>query len=726
MSLIPPIATAALVVGTGLAAVFGIGLAAVAWWRSEGTPAARSFAVVMGACGMWAATNALQLYAAGTGRAGLATALHGVGVATLSFIPLTWFVFAAEYDNRSSLLRRRVILPLAFVSALFSVGNLTSFAHGLMWSGTRIVETGGFRLLVVTREPGFWAAVTFSYAVISAGSLVFLNLLFRSAHISRRQVGTILLAGLPPIVASIAHVARLSPVPGLDLSPVAFVVEGVVVYWALSRYEFLNLSPVARDAVVSDLQDGVVVVDDDGTVTDSNAAATELSSVEDPVGRDVEVAFPSIGSVVETVGDPVTDGGETVSRGVAVADAEDVYVDVNQTPISNHRETSVGSALVLHDVTRRERREGRLTALQQAGRKMSKETTPADVRRSAIEAGQKITGVPFVSIYSLEGDRLVPEVTSEGVERLTDDAPPTFEVGEGLVGTAFERGEVVAYDDLQSRVTTPDPTHPELPIRSAVIAPLGEDGVLMAGDTDPIEDRDTVRFFELLSNATHAAMKRAEREEDLRDRERTLQRKNERLDEFASVVSHDLRNPLSVASSYLELARETGERDHFEEVAESLDRMDELTDELLTLARQGESVEETSPVSLESVVDDAWRNVSTGSADIDVEEGVVTADRKRLQQVLENLVSNALTHGDAGLVAVGATEEGFFVADDGSGIPPDERDRVFDRGYTGGNGTGFGLAIVSDVARAHGWTVAVDESQWGGARFDFEGVHRGD
>lgn len=211
----------------------------------------------------------------------------------------------------------------------------------------------------------------------------------------------------------------------------------------------------------------------------------------------------------------------------------------------------------------------------------------------------------------------------------------------------------------------------------------------------------------------------------LKRRERDLERQNERLDAFASVVSHDLKNPLNVAMGRLELARETREGDHIAAVDRALQRMESLIDDLLTLARQGDRATDTQPLALAAVVNDCWRTVETADATLAVEtDRSVLADRGRIQQLFENLLRNAVEHGGADVaVTVGNVEGGFYVADDGPGIPPDERERVFEAGYsTRTDGTGFGLNIVSDIAEAHGWSVRVTEGEAAGARFEFTDV----
>ena len=244
----------------------------------------------------------------------------------------------------------------------------------------------------------------------------------------------------------------------------------------------------------------------------------------------------------------------------------------------------------------------------------------------------------------------------------------------------------------------------------------------------------------------------------LRAQKDRLEEQNERLDEFASILSHDLRNPLSVADGRLELARDEYDSVHMEKIAEAHDRMDELIEDALALARQGQTVLNREPVSLRRIAEHAWENVDTGAATLDVTtDRTVVADGSQLTQLFENLFRNAVEHGstspdsqarrdavehgstgnqnstssgnavehsDQGVtVTVGETDDGFYVADDGPGIPPEKHGQVFEKGFTTAtDGTGFGLAIVENAAEAHGWTVEITESESGGARFEIDGL----
>jgi PAS domain S-box-containing protein len=212
---------------------------------------------------------------------------------------------------------------------------------------------------------------------------------------------------------------------------------------------------------------------------------------------------------------------------------------------------------------------------------------------------------------------------------------------------------------------------------------------------------------------------------DKKERERELERQNERLDRFASMVSHDLRNPLQVAKERLAVVREQQENPHFENIARAHERMEIIIEETLTLARQGETIDETEALDLASVLEEWWADTDVGTATLTVADApTIQCDPRRLRHVFENLFRNVSDHcGDDVTVTVGALDDGFYVADDGPGIPAEKREAIFDAGHTTGDGnTGFGLAIVSEIVDAHGWTVTVTESEAGGARFEFTGV----
>lgn len=216
-----------------------------------------------------------------------------------------------------------------------------------------------------------------------------------------------------------------------------------------------------------------------------------------------------------------------------------------------------------------------------------------------------------------------------------------------------------------------------------------------------------------------------ERTRELKDRERHLERQNERLEQFSNVVSHDLRNPLNVAIGRLELARAEYDSEHLAHVESAHERMEALITDLLTLAQQDQSPTECRSVRLADLVEGCWGNVQTDDATLRLETDVtIRADESRISRLFENLIRNSVEHvGSDVTVTVGSLDDGFYVEDDGPGIPPDERGEVFETGHTTSDqGTGFGLSIVEQIVESHDWEVRITEGTSGGARFEVTGV----
>jgi signal transduction histidine kinase len=213
------------------------------------------------------------------------------------------------------------------------------------------------------------------------------------------------------------------------------------------------------------------------------------------------------------------------------------------------------------------------------------------------------------------------------------------------------------------------------------------------------------------------------------EREAELQRQNERLEEFAAVVRHDLRNPINVLQDRLPLYREDGEEGHLDAAESS--RPDGRHRHRPADARPtGGAGGHVAPASLATAAEAAWDVVDTGDAELGVAgDVVIEADAGRLGALLENLFSNTVEHGfereefeatSPLMVTVGPTNEGFLIADDGVGVPEAGRESAFERGVsTTTDGTGLGLSIVQAVAIAHGWSVDLSASVTDGARFDF-------
>ncbi|MBX0286326.1 response regulator [Halomicroarcula sp. F28] len=357
------------------------------------------------------------------------------------------------------------------------------------------------------------------------------------------------------------------------------------------------------------------------------------------------------------------------------------------------------------DATEKRRAQRRVAELSRVN-EVIREVLTVLVRAESHERVYEEVTTTLVATEAYDG-ALFGRRTETGVERLATAGTVTA----SAVERSLEDGEGVTAVEGDRR---------------SVAVPVTDDGLVLVLFSDRPEafgatERDVLTQ---LGGAVRYSLDAITDAETLERREAALAEKTERLSTFASVVGHDLRNPLSVASGNLELAM-AGETERLDAVESALTRMSEMIDDVLALARDGERSITLEPVDLAATVEAAWGTVDTGDATLDgPETAVLTADVGQLQRLLENLFRNSIEHGGPDVsVTVERTETGFAVRDDGPGFSQSDPASVFELGVTGSaSGTGLGLAIVESIAEAHGWSVSAGESERGGARFELSGV----
>ena len=500
--------------------------------------------------------------------------------------------------------------------------------------------------------------------------------------------------------------------------------------------------------------DIILYIDEEGRYLDVLAGPESpllYEEVETLVGKTFHSILPEevAGRFLDTVQRALeTDELQVVEYPLDVQ-AGQRWFEARVTPVSSSLSTRGVVVWVARDVTDHKEREQMLTALHTAAKEISRASDDDTVYETLIEAAKRIFDFDLVVVDVERDGFLIQEAWTLDFDEGAYYEKTSLEDDDTLAIRAYNRQETILVNDLTECDVTPASSK----YRSVLTVPIGKFGTFQAVSTEvgAFDDRDR-EFAELLVDHAHVKLTQLQDEQQLRERTAELERQNERLDEFASVVSHDLRNPLNTLTLSLDLAKQTDDDAHFDRCLRAVDRMDRLVDSLLTLAREGQRIDECEPVSLENVAVNAWQTVETGAAVLDVQTTqTVDADGTRLTQLFENLFRNTVEHGStnphsptredavehssasppsnsqedalkhdsAVTVRVGDLEGGFFVEDTGQGIPEDERERVFKAGYsTTSDGTGFGLRIVEQVVDAHGWEIRLTDGTDGGARFE--------
>ncbi|SDX79336.1 PAS domain S-box protein [Halobellus clavatus] len=650
------------------------------WWtvRHREKRAANEFAVFLVAVGLWAGVQFVEILG------GVTVAYYasfGVEIAR-GLMAVTWFYFTVTYAGHQSVLESTLgrVLVGAGTAYLLLVTGVPPIATRFTFETIHVVRDPLTTVALLGTTPFHYLAQVVGYVLVGAGTVILGFRLIETKYARQWQVAVFLCAVGLVVTFDIVSNAAVASVTGVDYAVVGTAMASVVYIVALYRGDLFGFVPVAREHAVRHIDEGVVVVNPDGRIIDANQAAQSLFETSVQVGETAETALPApIGThdllVEQTVGrTTVTLQGEGPAR----------HYEMTVSTLEP-AEAPAGIVVILRDVTDREEYERELEQYKAFVEQSSDLLTLIDEEGRIEYANPQTERTLGYSESELCGANSMEFIHPEDRER---------------VRAAFE-----------AVLETPGETvRVEYRFRSA-------DGEWVWLESRGRNRLDNPAIDGVVFNQRDVTAQK--------ERSAELRRQNERLEQFASFVSHDLRNPLNVAQGRLALVAEEVDSEHLAAVERAHDRMAELIDDSLALARAGTTVSDTTAVDPSALANACWQTVATASAELETDADVVVrADESRLRQLIENLVRNAVEHGgEAVSVRVGGLEDGFFVADDGPGIPEDRRETVFESGYsTGEDGAGIGLTIVKTIADAHGWDVEITTSEMGGARFEFTDV----
>ncbi len=361
-----------------IAAATSVALAFLAW-RRRPAPGARPLVWLMLAVAEWSLGYALELGSAGLPAKVFWAKVEYVGIVA---VPVAWSVLALQYTGREKWLARRNLILLAIVPLVTLLLAWTNEAHGLIWSDTRLDTSGSFSVLDLTYGAWFWVNMAYSYLLILLGSFLFLQEVLHSPHLYRGQASALLIGALAPWLGNILYVSGLSPFPHLDLTPFAFTSTGLMLSWGLFHFRLLDIVPVARDAVIESMGDGVLVLDVQDRIVDLNPAAESIfgCAASEAIGRPADQMLSGQSDLVECYRDVTEAHAEIV---LDQGDAQHCF-DLRISPLHDRRGCLSGRLVVLRDITKRKQAEEAL--------KRTHDELEERVEERTIELKQEIAG----------------------------------------------------------------------------------------------------------------------------------------------------------------------------------------------------------------------------------------------------------------------------------------------------------------------------------------------
>ncbi|WP_144922561.1 histidine kinase N-terminal 7TM domain-containing protein [Halorubrum salsamenti] len=641
------------------------------------TPLVRSFVAVTVASGVWSLAYAAQLSAATLEATLLWNRLVWVGIAALA---VAWPAFVFAYVGWMSWLRPRRFVLLCLVPAAAVGGVLALGADPLFYTSPSLDGANGYLVTEYLPTPALIGFMTYSYAVnlFTFGVLGYAALV--RDGVFRRQAVLLLAAGLAPMTVGVVGVAGFLGPVFVDLTPVTFAATSGLLGWVVFRHRLLDLSPVARDAVFSNLSDGVVVVDADGRVVDLNQPARRLFPSA-AVGRDVETAFEDVPAVADLASSTGTASGKRSDRGAGPEPDGDLRVTLNgdSAPrfltVAAHSiatagigyesgsETAGGTVLLFRDVTERETLQRRYRAL--------------------IEKSPNV-----IAVCGTDG---LLRYVSPSIERLLGHSPAAIE-GRPVIDLVHPDDQREAQRAFEQAFETDEQQSLDHRIAHA-------DGNWRRFETT------VERLFkdteEVVITATDVTESR---------------RYEQRLQVLNRVLRHDLKNDTNVIGGYADLLR-----DHIDdEGGEYLDVIDRKVETLTHLSDQAREIDVAlhsdgarAEIDLSALVarlcDSLASSFPEATVTVSTPDAAVVCADELLESAVRNVLENAVVHNDADQPIVEAAvdpDDGGYriaVADNGPGIPPVERSVFSETRETAlEHASGLGLWLVHWIVTESG------------------------
>jgi len=331
-------------------------LLAIYIWRRRPASGAAPFALIMAAVAEWSLAYGLRVGSVDLPTKIFWSQIRNIGTAVT---PVAWLVFALQYTGRKEWLTRRNVIFLAIEPFIAMLLAWTNKFHGLIWSSTILDTSGSFPVLITTHGIGHQINVVYSYLLLLLGMALLTQMLIRSPSLYRRQTSALLIIVLAPLVGDICSILHLFPSLKLNLTPFTFTIVGLAAAWGLFRYRLFDIAPVARDTIVENMSEAVIVLDTQDRIVDLNPAAERLieHTSSKAIGQLVTQVLPVLETTVKGYHEKEEKGGENredkVRTTISVEKDVTRYIhDLHVSPLYNRRGRLTGRLMVLRDITK--------------------------------------------------------------------------------------------------------------------------------------------------------------------------------------------------------------------------------------------------------------------------------------------------------------------------------------------------------------------------------------
>jgi len=331
-------------------------------WRNRPLPGYKVAMSIILVGTVWMLGYALELASATIPAKDFWNKIQYIGIAV---IPTGWLVFTLQYTGREHILTRRVLILLSIIPLTTLLLVFSNKFHGLFWKHTALQIDDPFSILSRSHGAGYWVHTVYSYALMGLAFSLLLQAMMRARHLYRRQGSALLFAAVLPPLGNISSYLNLIPYPYIDPTPLMVALSSMILTWSLFRLRIGDIVPVARELVIENMSDGVMVLDGQNRIVDLNAAAQRMTgyNASEMIGKTVTQAIPEWSQAATWIHKATTPDGQ---RLILTQLQEQRIYDLRLSPLVDWRNHVVSRVVVLRDITTQVRAEEHIkTSLQE-------------------------------------------------------------------------------------------------------------------------------------------------------------------------------------------------------------------------------------------------------------------------------------------------------------------------------------------------------------------------
>jgi len=340
-----------------IAAALVSGLLAVNILRQRPARGSTELACLMLAAAEWSLAIGLEASVLSLPSKLFWSAVAYVGTTTA---PVFYFLFALRRTQHDQWVSPATVSCLFAIPLISTAMAATNQWHGLLWSQVTLIHSWGGVTAVYARGPWFWVNVSYAYLMLALGLSVLLWRIVTLPHLYSRQTRMFFIASLAPLVGNMVYLLSPRAVSGIDPTPIAFVLTGLLLALAIHRYRLLDLVPLGREMLFENLQDAVLFLDAQQQIVDLNPAAQRVFGLSaEAIGGSalsLASAWPDIADLLQAQ--------KEMQREVVLGISEQRHFEVRLSFLRDGQGNLAGRLIVLHDITERKEAEQKLLAME--------------------------------------------------------------------------------------------------------------------------------------------------------------------------------------------------------------------------------------------------------------------------------------------------------------------------------------------------------------------------